>query len=478
MKKQVKYLTIGIILISLVYLAWPQSNYKTIIPTAVVTKRDIKVDIKTVGELEAANSTIIASSIKGDLGKIIDLVADGVTVQPGEILVRMDPTPFEEKIDKLRTTIKEQKVYVETLEKTLVWETDQAEHENKTALYEFETAELELQKVKYGDGPQEISRLKSNMQKAWLKYDELNGYSNDLLDLESKGFLNSIELKQAQKKLEEEKDAYEMAQLQYESYVEHVHPMQIKKAETHVKRSSMKLEETAKTGLYKIAKSAALLEQNRQALKDVYRQLKEAQREMAQTEIKAPAPGMVVHREEFRSGQRRKPRVGDILVKNQPLMDLPDLNLMMIKTRVREVDLHKIEIGKPATIEVDAYPQLQFSGSVSSIGVLALADLGRSSEEKYFEVRLVLNSSDSRLRPGMTARAVIHSDEIEDQLSVPVHAVFTDQKQNYCYIKNVHGLYEKKEVQTGLSNEQWIAVDGVEENDYIALINPFEREKP
>ena len=58
---------------------------------------------------------------------------------------------------------------------------------------------------------------------------------------------------------------------------------------------------------------------------------------------------------------------------------------MIVKTKVREIDLHKIAIGKEALIEVDAYPELQLKGFVSSIGILAVSDGGRSSDEKFFD---------------------------------------------------------------------------------------------
>lgn len=446
------------------------------VPFVFVTKQDIKVEVKTVGELEAARSITIASSIKGDQGKIIDLISDGVYVNPGQVLVKLDSTPFEEKLEKLRAQIKEQEAFLKTLEQTLEWEFIQAEHKNRTAQLELESAQLELDKIQHGDGPQEIFRLKAAMQKAWLKYDELNAYSNDLAELESQGFLNTAEVKQVQKKMSEEQDAYEMARQQYESFVQHVHPMQVKKAETHFKRAQVNQEETAKGGFYNIAKSKALLEQGKQTLNDYFLQLKEAQKELMQTEIVAPAQGMVVLREEYRSSQKRKPRVGDILVRNQPLIDLPDLSSMIIKTRVREVDLFKVAVGKNVAIGVDAYPQLSFVGTVSSIGVLALSDMGRASDEKYFEVRIALNESDPRLRPGMTARAVIQAQEAQDVLTIPVHSVFNDHAQNYCYILKPGQGYEKRHIALGISNDQWVEVkSGLDEGECICLLNPSSR---
>lgn len=476
MKKILKplfYLVASAILLG--FFSFKDTAQTPYIPIAQAVRMPLKVEVKTIGELEAARSLIIASAIKGDQGKIIDLIPDGIYVDPGQVLIKMDPTPFEEKLERLEGKIKEQEMVVSSLEQAWEWEKSQADHKNKTAAYEAETAKLELDKMIYGDGPQEISRLKAAMQKAFLKFDELNGYSNDLLELEAQGFLNTAEIKQAQKKLDEEREAYEMAKLQHDSYVQHVYPMQVKKAETGLKRAQVAEEEAAKLGTYSAAKAYALLEQAKQGLADYLQQLREVEKELVQTEIKAPAPGMVVHREDYRNGQKRKPRVGDVLVKNQPLIDLPDLSAMLVKTRVREVDLYKVGIGKKATIAIDAYPELAFQGMITSIGVLALGESGRASDEKYFEVRIALDASDPRLRPGMTARATIHAQEAQDVLAVPLHAVFEENKKDYCYLSLAGGGYEKRQVALGVGNEQWVEVhEGLEEGACVCLLNPFQ----
>lgn len=475
-KKYILALVLGMFFLVLAFFGMEKKK-NLFLPIAVAAHRSFEVAVKTVGELEAARSISIASSIKGDQGKIIDLVGDGINVKKGDLLVRLDSTPFEEKVEKIKSMLKEQEAFIAAQEQTYEWEINQAEHEKKTADFDFEASELELEKVIHGDGPQEISRLKSAMQKAFLKYEELDGYSNDLIDLQEKGFLNPTELKHAQKKLVEEQEAYENAKLQYESYINHVYPMQIKKAEANLKRVKTKQEEVTKTGHYKVVKAWALLLQARQQLKDYKFQLQEAERELALTSIIAPSPGMVVHREEYRNSQKRKPRVGDVLVRNQALMDLPDLSSMVIKTRVREVDLFKIALGKKATIEVDAYPTLAFNGVVSLIGVLALADFGHTSAEKYFEVRIKLTDVDERLRPGMTTRATIHAYQAKDRLSIPVHAVFDEQKQKYCFVLGSKG-YEKRYIATGMSNEQWIEVlDGLKEGESICLLDPFQHQE-
>lgn len=456
----------------LIFKQTPSPSHSSI-PTSPVIKQNIKVDVHLIGELEAATSITISSPIKGDAGKIIDLIADGVYVRPGQVLVKLDPSPFEEKIEKIRIQIREEEAHLATLKGAVLWEKLQAKHKNQTAAFEVESAELELEKIMQGDGPQEIARFQAIMNQAKTKYEECKGYATDLSELETLGFLHPVEIKQAEKKLHEELGAYEIAKQQYDNYKERIFPLLVRKAETHLKRMRASQQEANKSGRYQIIKAKTLVEQAKQALADSLLQMREAEYELKQTEIIAPAPGMVVLREEYRSSQRRKARVGDILVKNQPLIDLPNLQSMVVKTSVREIDLFKIAPGKKATITIDAYPELILQGTVSSIGVLALADGRKGGEEKFFAIQITLDASDPTLRPGMTARASIHAQEAIDILTIPVHGVFTEDKQAVCYCPSSSNGYEKREVLLGISSEQFVEVkEGLSSGDLIYLLEP------
>lgn len=449
-------------------------SYDSDIQKFKVKRHSFSIDVRAIGELEAANSTSISSVIKSDNGKIIYIVPDGANVQKGEILVKLDPTPFEEKLEALKNKFKEQEGYVAAVQKNLEWEISQAERDEKTAYFEIESAELELNKVLQGDGPLEKARLKGAMNKALSKFEEFGGYCGDLEELEAQGFLNPVEIKNAQKKLADEQECYDAAKLQYESYVQHVYPMQVKKAETLLKQARVKQEETAKIRGHSIGK--ALLEQSQafQNLEIIKHQCSEAEKDLRLTDIKAGSPGMVVHKEDYRGGQRRKPRIGDVLVRNQIILDLPDLNAMTVKSKVREIDLCKVEVGKNASIEIDAYPQLQFTGKITAIGVLALPDPGKPTDEKYFEIRVLLDESDPRVRPGMTARVVIHTADLENVMTVPIHALFYDQQKAYCYVEAPFG-FEKREVALGTGNEEWVEIkSGLKEGENICLAMPKE----
>lgn len=478
--KYKRVLTAGLVaILSLILLIRGQSQDKgeSNLATAIVVKRSYPIEVRTVGELEAERSTSVSTTIRTDQPHLIAIINDGAYVNAGDLIAILDAAPFEKKIEELQGQIQETQGSILGLTQALEWEKEQASHEAKAATFELEAAQLELNKITHGDCPLEIARLHAAMQKAKVKYEELNNYSEDLIALEQQGFLNPVEIKQTQKILQEEQENYQNAKLQYDSFVEHVHPMQVKKAESSLNRMISKQEEAERSSKFKIGKAQTALLQAQQQLASQQRQLKEATYELSLTEIRAPTPGMVVLKDDYRSGQRRKPRIGDALIRNQTILDLPDMSSMSVKTKVREIDLFKIDIGKPVTIEVDAYPNLLLKGKVNFIGILAMADVIRPSEEKSFEVKVALDTTDSRLRPGMTARTIIHAGQVENTLSVPIHAVFEFDKKNYCFVEQRNG-FTMRPVEIGMNNEQWVEVrSGLKENERVCLSMPPEEKR-
>lgn len=246
----------------------------------------------------------------------------------------------------------------------------------------------------------------------------------------------------------------------------------MEKARAQVARAKMNLEQIRKGGGFKIGKTMAALRKAQQNLESTTYALKAAQSELDRTVIAAPIPGIVVLPEGFRGGKKRKPRIGDVVWQGQPLVYLPDISEMVVKTQIREIDLHKVCPGKPTVVLVDAYPDLRLTGQVKSVGVLAESRAEVQAGDKYFQIVVSVREGDERLRPGMTARVEIECAKVKDAVCVPVHAVFHEQGKTFCYL-DVHASYEKREVSIGAQSEDWAQVlDGLYEGDCVALSQP------
>ena len=230
-------------------------------------------------------------------------------------------------------------------------------------------------------------------------------------------------------------------------------------------------------GKYKVAKVAATLIQIKGKLRSAEVSLQQARKELEKTVIYAPFGGIVIHYETFREGRKRKPREGDSVIMNQPILYLPDISRMIVKTKVREVDLHKIELGQKGIVQVDAYPDTDLKGTLIFIGALAAKNDSVVGQEKYFQVVFEVDENDNRLRPGMTARISIIADKVSQVLVVPVQAIFDEDGSSVAYVWKKYNGFETREVAVGRQNEDFAEIlGGLSKGEKVSMIRPEERD--
>jgi HlyD family secretion protein len=441
--------------------------------TTRVISGDFHVDLAIVGSLDAARTHMVSSSIRGDKGKIIYLVEDGSTVKQDDVLVRLDPTPFETEIHRLRGEVRSLEAAVESAAHMLKWEQNQAERQLQNAQFDLKVARLELRRLVEGDGPLQLAQYKSELDAAKEEYDRYQAYAVDLEKLKEQGVASSNESALARKKIKELGEKYRSALKRYESYKEHVLPSLEETAKAKVDKAAYDIEQMKKGATLKVAREAASLAEIQGKLETVQSSLRQAISELKKTTIRAPFGGITILYETFRDGQKRKPRVGDLVWQNQPLLYLPDISTMIVKTQVREVDLHKVAVDQPCSVRVDAYPKTTLKGKVTGIGMLATERFEKGVGEKYFQLTVTLSGENQRLRPGMTARIAVHGENAADILYVPVQAVFDNGSETFCYRVEEEGRYRKQKVITGRYNEDLIEiVSGLKIGQRISLLRP------
>ena len=92
-----------------------------------------------------------------------------------------------------------------------------------------------------------------------------------------------------------------------------------------------------------------------------------------------------------------------------------DLTKMQIDTSVDEADIGKVKASQKATFTVDAYPELPFKGKVS---VVRNAPITVSNVVTYNAV-IIVDNTDLKLKPGMTANVSIETESKQGVLIVP-----------------------------------------------------------
>lgn len=191
----------------------------------------------------------------------------------------------------------------------------------------------------------------------------------------------------------------------------------------------------------------------------------------------AMAPGAVAHEGHQvlarTAGVRAASRIAPIPPltpwPGQELVEIPDLSRMKVSTKVNEVDAHRVAVDQEVVVEIDALAELELAGRLSSVATLAKRE--GQSEVKSFDVEVLLDDGDERLRPGMTASCRILVERYESELSVPLEAVFALEGRTVCYV--VGGGIEEREVVLGARNEDFVVVvEGLSPGEHVSLRDP------
>lgn len=442
--------------------------------TTEVRLADFQVEINVVGELDAAQSHMLSSEIQGTDGKIIYLIDDGTRAKKGDILAKLDPLPFQTQVENLQAEVDELKAAVDAAEQMVAAEDNQVGQEISNAEYNLNVATLELKQLEEGDGPLKTSMLQEERQKAKLELQRYEAFYNDLLQLKKEGFDNKSEISAAQERVTVLKDQFDEASSRFESFKKHVFPALLESARAKKQNAVLLLDQTRQGGVHKVAKAQATLNQITSKVGAKEAGLRQAKSELEKTVIKAPFDGIVIHYETFRDGEKRKPREGDSIFMGQPILYLPDVSKMIVKTKVREIDLYKLSLGQKGLIQVDAYPDSGFAGDLTFIGALATSESAEPGQEKYFQVIFTIKQEDKRLRPGMTCRVAIHAQQIKQAVTVPILAIFSEGDKDICYVQTGWGNYEKRTIKTGAQNEDVVQIlDGLKVGEKVSLVKPL-----
>jgi len=191
--------------------------------------------------------------------------------------------------------------------------------------------------------------------------------------------------------------------------------------------------------------------------------------ELENLTLRAPIDGLAVLQEIWGANGRAKVKVGDTPWRGMALVEIPDLSQMMVKAKVNEVDISRIRVGQLAIVNIDALAGSSFYGKVERIATLASRE--RDSEIKTFDVEIVLDGSDLRLRPGMTAQCQVITDRFSDKLFVPLECVFQKNDTTVVFVKR--SGFDRRMVRVGPKNSDYVIIEaGVQKGDEVALHDP------
>lgn len=140
----------------------------------------------------------------------------------------------------------------------------------------------------------------------------------------------------------------------------------------------------------------------------------EAQYNLARTEVRAPVGGLVTQAERL--------QVGQTMVAGLPALTIVASQNTWIEANFKETDLDRMRVGQRATLEFDAYPDLELTGQVASIGAGTGSEFSVLPAQnatgnwvkvtQRVPVRIVIHGRSPRpLLAGLSAEVTVHFDD-------------------------------------------------------------------
>jgi hypothetical protein len=241
-----------------------------------------------------------------------------------------------------------------------------------------------------------------------------------------------------------------------------IEELRLKKAELKAKQLRQKL-----AGLEAIHKEERTHRQLK--IQQADRQLKQTQKHLDGLEMTAPADGFVLHERSWMTGN--KVQEGDAVYPGMPVAKVPDMSALHAKLQVDEIRAQKLKKGQRAVLSVTSLGARGLPGKVVTVAKRAVP-VKRNSKVKQVEVTVSIDTTLSGLVPGLTVRAEIIVDELENAIALPRECLFQMDSLRVVYVK-AGGRFEMRAVSVQKQSTDFVVLGGeVEAGEEIALREP------
>lgn len=396
--------------------------------TIELAKMDLSSSVSATGTIESAASKTVSASVSDVEVKKV-LVKEGDEVTKGQSLVTFDQSDLQSSLDDAEESLADVKVQ--------------------------NSSELAAAKRKLSEARETYSsqkkKLAANTASAKSEYESAKKAVSQAE--------TAAEKSQAQEKLSQAKSAYEQAKQEQET------------GNSQNKASVQTASDTVTT----------TQTNNKKSLREAERSVEDAKAALEACSVTSPMDGTVtaigVEAGDTYSG-------GD-------LIEISDCVNLQVSTTVDEYDISEIAKGQKVVILTDATGEEELEGKITYVAQTMGSSLDSSSgssgsgnagtmsstsaasSTSGYEVRIRLNSTNEKLRIGMTAKCSIIKEEAADVYAVPYDAVHTNTNgDTVLYVMDSSGMRSEVAVTKGMESDYYVEVSGDELSEGLQVIIP------
>ena len=162
-----------------------------------------------------------------------------------------------------------------------------------------------------------------------------------------------------------------------------------------------------------------------------YKAMTSAEDNATRMVVTSPISGMVVLRMVWRVNQQVEIQEGEEARPGMPIMQVVDPSAMLVRVKVNQADVHLLQVGQPARISLDAYPDLHFQGRVEHVAPVGTASM-LTTRVRNFVATVSIKGSHPKLLPDLSAAVDVELERKDNVIVVPRDAVVARKR-------HVHG---------------------------------------
>ncbi len=154
---------------------------------------------------------------------------------------------------------------------------------------------------------------------------------------------------------------------------------------------------------------------------------------------------------------------GEVCGPGTPILNIVDVSRVKISGGIPESFIGDIKKNSQVKITFDVYPGEEFYGTVSYVSPTL------SQANRTFEIEIVLNNNDGRLKPEMSANIEIQKTKMENALVLPQDLLIDFGNEKYVFVLENDVAHKKIVTLGGRDNNDVLITSGLNEGDKLIV---------
>ncbi len=437
--------------------------------TTPVRRGTLEQILAEQGLVDSAENFVVTSECEWKK-RIIRLVPEGEWVEAGDIVVELDASDLEERLDQREILIINAEASLINAEETL--RLRELQNESRIAKAELAgmLARLDFEKYVEGEFPKQQMAAEAAVALAEVDVSRAAKRYEYIVRMARKGYETYTQVEKDRITLLKYEHKFNTARRALDVLVTYTHERQFTELQSVAAESKRELVRVRRQADLSLANQRLLVENRRRRLRQHTAYADRLRKSIAACTIRSPETGEIIYANE--GSVRNEILEGETVRYRQEVVRIPDLDELQVKLRIHESQIAGIVEGLEATISVDAYPGLVFTGHVKSVSSVPTAGSRYSRDLKEYDAAIRIDATPEEtknLKPGLTAKVEIHISRRENCLSVPPQSVVNLFGHQMIFVSTADGI-EHREIEIGLIADTGVeVVSGLQPGEEVLL---------